>query len=294
MDHATGADTTYSPEHTARLLWKLAEPVHAVTYFAPECHAAFEEAGLRGFWRGYFAGRAAPLGAVGSAPVIAAFFSFAPDMVARALPSIWDTITPDRALRARSAGVRATLARLLADRERDVEHVATLLARYVDGLDCADRPLASANAALPRPDDPRGLLWHAATVLREHRGDGHVAALAAARLDGCEALVLRAGIDLPRAELQPYRGWTDEKWEAAAARLAGRGLLDAVTRRATVAGLRTHASVEAATDRAAAGPWRGVPAHEVAELAAVLAPLSEACATALRFPNPMGLPDRRV
>ncbi|MFF8293182.1 hypothetical protein ACF068_28720 [Streptomyces sp. NPDC016309] len=293
-DLATDTAPASPAERTARLLWTLAEPVHAVTYFAPECRAAFEEAGLRGFWRGYFAGRAAPLGAVGPAPVTAAFFSFAPGMVARALPSVWDTVTPEKALHIRAEGARAALTRLLAGREREAEHAAASLARYVTGLDCAGRPLAAVNAALRRPDDPLALLWHAATVLREHRGDGHVAALVAADLDGCEALVLRAGTDLPRAELQPYRGWTDGEWEAAAARLAGRGLLDAATGRATAAGRRAHASVEAATDRAAARPWHALPPHEATGLLAALTPLSEACATALRFPNPIGLPDRRA
>ncbi len=288
----TPADSSSSPEHAARLLWTLFEPVHAVTYFAPECLAAFEEAGLRGFWRGYFAGRAAPLGAVGPAPVTAAFFSFAPAMVARALPAVWGTVAPEQVLKVREGGARAALARLSADREREVEHAAALLARYVDDLDCGGRPLAAVNAALPAPGDPHARLWHAATVLREHRGDGHVAALVAAGLDGCEVLVLRAGTDLPRSELQPFRGWTDAEWAAAAARLAGRGLLDAATGRATEAGRRVHASVEQATDRAAARPWRGVPAHEVARLVAALTPLSEACATALRFPNPIGLPGR--
>ncbi len=69
------------PAATARRMWTLFEPVHVVSYFAAPAKGAFEQAGLRGFWRGYFAGRAAPIGPVGAAPVIAAFFSFAPSMV---------------------------------------------------------------------------------------------------------------------------------------------------------------------------------------------------------------------
>ena len=57
----------------ARRMWTLFEPVHVVTYFSPEGRDAFEAAGLRGFWRGYFAGRAAPLGRTGAAPVVAIF-----------------------------------------------------------------------------------------------------------------------------------------------------------------------------------------------------------------------------
>jgi hypothetical protein len=80
-------------------------------------------------------------------------------------------------------------------------------------LDCAGRVLAAANAALPAPDDALARLWQAATVLREHRGDGHFAALVTAGIDGCEALVLRCALDLRREDVQPARGWTDEQWD---------------------------------------------------------------------------------
>src|ERR1022692_1609682 len=99
----------------ARRMWTLFEPVHGVTYFAPEARGAFEDAGLRGFWRGYFAGRAAPLGAVTAAPVTASFYNFAPPMVSRALPAVWQLISPQRALDVRRAGAVAALSRVLGD-----------------------------------------------------------------------------------------------------------------------------------------------------------------------------------
>ena len=178
---------------TARRMWTLFESVHVVTYFTPEARAGFEAAGLRGFWRGYFAGRAAPLGAVGAAPVTASFFNFAPSMVARALPGVWELITPEDALAVRSAGAVSALRRLLGDQEAAVAAAADGLLRVTDGLDCAGRVLAAANAALPAPGEPAARLWYAATLLREHRGDAHFAALLAADIDGCEALVLRTG-----------------------------------------------------------------------------------------------------
>ncbi|MGW7363580.1 SCO6745 family protein [Streptomyces sp. NPDC054841] len=285
-------DTVDIAEHIARTVWSLAEPVHAVTYFAPEAHAAFEDAGLRGFWRGYFAGRAAPFGAAGPEQVAAAFFSFAPSMVARALPSVWELVPPHRALELRRSGARAALERLLAGREKEVARAGDLLAPYAASLDCAGRPLAAANSALPWPDNPFDRLWHATTLLREHRGDGHVAALVAAGLDPCEILVLRTGIDLPRSELQPYRGWPDEQWDAAAGRLARRGLLSP-DGGATEAGRLLHDSVETATDTASARPWAGVEPDAVRELTETLTPLAHACAAALRFPNPIGVPDVR-
>src|SRR5215471_19794631 len=99
---------------TARRMWTLFEPVHDVTYFASEARAAFEAAGLRGFWRGYFAGRSAPLGRISAAPVTASFYTFAPAMVSRALPAVWDVASPQDALRAREAGAVAALSRMLA------------------------------------------------------------------------------------------------------------------------------------------------------------------------------------
>ncbi|MFJ5117236.1 hypothetical protein [Kitasatospora sp. NPDC088548] len=276
--------------HPARALWWLFEPVHAVTYFSPEGRAAFEEAGLRGGWRGYFAGRSAPLGAVDAAPVIAAFFSFAPATVERALPDVWSQAGPDAALAARLDGSSAALARLLEHvKPEQVELVADLLEQAVARLDCAGRVLAAANTALPRPEGLYGRLWQAATVMREHRGDGHVAALVSAGLDGCEALVVRCALDVRREVLQPLRGWSDEEWEAAAARLVERGWL---TERGTITecGRIRHQSLEAATDLAAARVWEHHPRAELDRLAAALKPISALCRGSMPPINPIGLP----
>jgi hypothetical protein len=282
--------------YAARSMWTLFEPVHAVTYFAPQGRAAFEQAGLRGFWRGYFAGRAAPLGPVGAAVVGASFFNFAPGMVARAIPGVWELISPEQALRVRAAGASHALGALLAGQEAAAEAAADLLWRAVGELDCAGRVLAAANVGLPAPwegtegSGALGRLWQAATVLREHRGDGHWAALAAADIDGCEAVVLRCGLDLRREDLQPIRGWTDEEWDAARDRLAGRGLMGP-DRTLTSAGREAHAAVEAATDRAASRPWARLGAEATAELAALLLPLARACASVVPYPSPMGVPE---
>src|SRR5260370_18710390 len=112
-------------------MWTLFEPIHAVTSFASEARSAFEQAGLRGFWRGYFAGRAAPLGAANAAVVAASFFNFAPAFVARAIPAVWALITPDEALRVRTAGATEALRGLLAGRESQAPAAADLLRRAV-------------------------------------------------------------------------------------------------------------------------------------------------------------------
>jgi hypothetical protein len=207
-------------------MWTLFEPVHAVTYFTADSRSAYEQAGLRGFWRGYFAGRAAPLGPVSAAVVAASFFNFAPAFVARAIPGVWELVTPEEALRARLEGAVAALRGLLAGRESEAAAAADLLWRAVGELDFPGRVLSAANAALPVPQDGLARLWQAATVLREHRGDGHFAALAAADIDGCEAVALRCLMDLSRETMQPVRGWTDEAWDDALARLAARGWVD--------------------------------------------------------------------
>jgi hypothetical protein len=296
---------------TARRMWTLFEPVHVISYFTADSRDAFEQAGLRGFWRGYFAGRAAPIGLTGPAPVVAAFFSFAPPMVARAVPGVWDLISPADAIAVRQAGAVAALRRLLdlADgtAPAPIAAAADRLTERTTDLDWAGRTLGAANAALPVPSESLARLWHAATVLREHRGDGHIAALVAANLDAPEALALRAGVDLAangahgvgsnshvsagwgRAQMQPARGWTDEEWNAAVARLGGRGLLHP-NGTATQAGTELHRNIERATDVTAARPWARLAERELDEISDVLLPIARACATVLPVPNPVGVP----
>jgi hypothetical protein len=271
----------------ARAMWTMFEPVHDVAYFAPEALGAFTEAGLRGYWRGYFAGRAAPLGGSRAAVVTASFYNFAPAFVARAIPGVWELITPQEAIAVREAGAAASLRRLLDGREAEAAKAADLLWRAVEDLDFAGRVLSAANSELPVSGDPLTRLWQATTLLREHRGDGHFAALTAAGIDGCEAVVLRCAKDISRDLMQPVRGWTDEEWDAAAARLAERGWIgeDGTL---TAAGRVVHDTVEAATDQAAERPWNRMGAAGLAEVADVLLPLAQACAAALPEVIPVG------
>jgi hypothetical protein len=288
-------------------MWALFEPVHVISYFAPPSLEAFVQAGLRGFWRGYFAGRAAPVGLTGAAPIVACFFSFAPTMVGRAIPGVWELIAPQEALAVRQAGAVAALRSLLglrgaAPAPAPIVAAADGLAGIVTDLDVAGRTLAAANAALPVPVEPLARLWHAATVLREHRGDGHIAALVAADLNAPEALALRAGVDRAtkganshvapgwrREQMQPARGWTDEQWEAAETGLAARGLLQP-DGTATTAGVDLHRQIEHDTDVAAARPWVALSEGQVQQLADLLLPVTTACAAVLPSPNPVGVP----
>jgi len=271
----------------ARQLWSLFEPLHAVTYFAPEGRAAFEAAGLRGFWRGYFASRSAPLGLAPAAVTTALYANFAPQMVERAIPSVWDLASPAEVLDARLEGSVAALSRLFDG--ADVGQAATLLQSVAATAPTSGRALGAANAALPWPTEPLAVLWQAATVLRELRGDGHVLAQLSVGLDGLSTMVLRCGHDLARESLQPNRGWTDDEWEASAADLTDRGLLD-TDGRITTDGRDLLDRAEALTDELAQEPWTIAGPDVAARFAELAEPLSRAARTALPPVNPIGLP----
>jgi hypothetical protein len=271
----------------ARAKWTLFEPLHAVTYFAPEGRTAFEAAGLRGFWRGYFASRSAPLGRAPAAVTTALYASFAPRMVERAIPSVWELASPEETLAARVQGSVAALSRLLDGQE--VDEAASILQSVAAGAPTSGRALGAANAALPWPDEPLALLWQAATVLRELRGDGHVLAQLSVGLDGLSTMVLRAGHDLERESLQPNRGWTDDEWAASTESLIARGLLGPDAQ-ITPAGVDLLDRAEALTDELAQEPWT-LAGPEVADrFAELAAPLARAARTALPPVNPIGLP----
>ncbi|MFC5927394.1 SCO6745 family protein [Micromonospora vulcania] len=270
-------------------MWAHFEPVHAVTYFHPRARAAYEAVGLRGYWRGYFAGRSAPLGATEAAPVIAVFFSFAPPMVTRALPAVWQLATPQEALRARLTGAVQALAELTYELpEAHLREAADLLERAAVAAQTAGRVLGAANAALPVGEYPLARLWQAATTLREHRGDGHVAALVAAGLDPVETLAWRVAVDSSPENLLG-RGWSEEQWQEARERLTQRGWLtpDGAPTEQGQAGFR---AVEAATDLAAEHPWRALGPDDTDRLRELLLPMARSCHTVIPPDSPIGLP----
>ena len=210
----------------ARRLWSCLEPIHAVIYFSPEPLAALAEAGYKGFWMGYFAGRAAPMGRVEPEIVFATFYNFSMAHVRRAIPDSWTFAPPSAALVARREGSVAALQRAFADRQlaESVETAAMLARAAAESAPMEGRTLFAANRALPWPDEPMAALWHAATLLREHRGDGHVAALTAGGIHGREANVLQSAARVvPRDVFAAARRYDDIEWESISATLIGRG-----------------------------------------------------------------------
>lgn len=281
-------------EHLSRRMWRVTEPYHALGYFAPETRAAYDAAGLKGYWMGYFASRAAAMGPVPPEMVVATFYNFHPRMVKRAIPDAWSFASPAVILQARRDGVDAALRRLLGELvDSDVvKEAAGLARRATAGCSAPGRPLYAAHAGLPWPDDPHLELWHAITLLREFRGDGHVTALSVAGLDGCEAHVaLSATGALPRTSIEPFRGWSDRDWADASRRLQARGWLDAKDR-LTKEGGTAHALLEQRTDELAHAPWLLLSDEECDRLQelmlVILRPILEG--DAIPYPNPIGVP----
>jgi hypothetical protein len=250
-------------EPSARRAWRVTEPLHAMIYFAPEAPERYSALGIEPH-AGYFASRAAVFGAVGAGPVIATFYNFNPDLVRRALPAAWAKATPAAVLAARMDAADAALRRGLGDAvgSREVAEAADLARRAADSAAplTAGRPLYAAHAELPWPEEPHLRLFHAQTLLREFRGDGHVAALLTAGISGLDALVLHVASGEADARfLRPSRGWSRDQWAGAIDGLRSRGLVSSHDDGPvlTEAGLELRAGVEATTDRLAE------PAYEV-------------------------------
>lgn len=275
----------------ARRLFDRIEPVHAVTYFAPEARSALDDLGYRGFWMGYFAARSAPLGRVPADVVTAIFYNFAPHRVAKALPAAWDVALPEVALQARERSAVAALERCGVRDDDGARTAAALAAKATRDLPVDGRPLYAANKALDWPDDPVAMLWHAATLLREHRGDGHVAILAAAGLSGRECNVLHAAAGrVPREMIMRSRDYDDAQWRDHVEQLARRGLLD-TSGELTPAGHAVKQQIEDATDTLALTALDGLTDEEVETLFQTLTPITRAVVSADIVPSatPMGL-----
>ncbi|HVY11213.1 MAG TPA: hypothetical protein VHB18_13810 [Mycobacteriales bacterium] len=265
----------------ARKAYKTVEPLHTAAYFAAEMGPAYAAAGVKGTMRGYFAVRSAPMGQVSAEVVVATFYNFSPTLVAEAIPSVWQETTPEAILAARLSGIDAVYRRVLGDAvvaSAEMAEAAELAREATTATSGVGRALFAGHAGLPWPDAPHLQLFHAQTLLREYRGDGHVAALALAGLDAIGALVTHLATDEASMALpmvRATRGWTDEEWEAGKARVQERGLVDAEGK-ATAAGKALREEIEQQTDEAAAAPYVHLGPERVERLRTLTRPWSKA------------------
>lgn len=277
----------------ARRLWEATEPVHAIVYFAPEPAEAARRVGLRGFWMSYFASRFAPLGPVPAAAATAMAYGFAPAMVQRAIPDAWRLADPAIVLDARISGAAEALRHHLGQPElASLAKLSGLLWEAIAGFRFDGRPLAAAWSQVPRPDDSVASAWLAATIVREHRGDGHVLAGVSAGLRGLDATVTFVATGaISRELIQPSRGWSDEDWQQSVRRLRARGLLDR-DGRLTKTGGALRRDVEDLTDRLAAAPVERLGETGVRQAIDLAAPVSRHLIDSglIPVPNPIGAP----
>jgi hypothetical protein len=274
----------------ARKMWRTLEPYHGMIYFTPRATEAYAELGITGR-TGYFASRSAPMGAVPASVVIATFFNFKPALVERSMRDAWQTTTPEALIAARFAAADAALRDLLGDEvigSPEVVEAAGIARAAAEACRAPGRPLYAAHAELAWPDEPHLVLWHAITLLREYRGDGHIAALVVEGLDGCEALVTHgsAGV-IPPPLLQSTRGYNDEEWVAAQNRLEARGWRQ--DGEPTPQGIAARERIETVTDEQAMAPWIAIGQDAADRLRALVRPQSKTIANGGVFLAPTTL-----
>ncbi|MGW2559256.1 SCO6745 family protein [Streptomyces sp. NPDC001514] len=261
---------TSLPPRAGRRCHNAVNPLHSTLYFSPDYAKELAGLGIEDTRAAYFAGRAAAMGAVGPGTVAATFYNFNHELIARHLPAVWDTASPATVLAARLRAADATLRRLLGDEvvaSAEMAEAARLALRATEACTRHARPLYAAHADLPVPEEPHLAYWHAATLLREHRGDGHLTALLIAGLDPLEALVSHTatGKGMSPRWILASRGWRRTDWEAASDRLRERGLLGAEGE-LTSEGAALRAELEEHTDRLDLAPYEHLGAAGVERL----------------------------
>ena len=265
---------------TARKTWRTVEPIHGMIYFAPEADEQYRLVGVTDRQAGYFGSRSAAMGEASAELVIATFYNFNPESVRAAIPMVWQEVRPEEFVDARLVAADHALRRLLGDAVASAEMVAaSRLARNAALAACdrlEGRPLFAGHASLAWPDQPHLVLWHAQTLLREFRGDGHIAALVAEDVSGIEALIMHGGTgEIGPEVLQNTRNWSDAAWTSAVDRLIGRGLLDPDGTLSRL-GAERRQWVEDRTDTLALAPYEAIGEEGCDELRQLVRPFSRA------------------
>lgn len=267
---------------------RVLDPLHSLIYFVPEAEERYTAAGLRPGRMGYFASRSAAMGAVSAGTVTATFYNFSPQLVARHIPDAWTLASPAQVLAARKEAADAALRRLLGEAvdSPELAEAAVLAREAADACTPEGRPLYAAHAELDWPSEPHLALWHACTLLREFRGDGHLAALSINGVNGLKALITHTatGKGFLPAVAKASRAWSDEEWDAASAQLRSDGLLNeegALTEQ----GVQLRQRIEDQTDAAAVGPWRHLGAEKAGRLHDIGRRLARTAVAAGAFPD---------
>lgn len=244
------------------------DPLHSLIYFVPEAEQEYIAIGLRPGRMGYFASRSAPMGPVSAGVTAATFYNFNPEIVARVIPRAWTLASPEDIIEARFRVADLALRRLLGSAidAPEVAEAVQLAREATEVMAPEARPLFAAHAGLAWPEQPHLALWHAASLLREYRGDGHLIALQMAGLSGIESIVTHTatGYGFLEGPAKLLRGWSDEQWSAAVDGLRARGLMDADG--LTAEGVALRERVEADTDRLDAAPWQQLGPDRTARL----------------------------
>ncbi|MFI7693415.1 MarR family winged helix-turn-helix transcriptional regulator [Nonomuraea sp. NPDC049655] len=267
----------HHPQARIHRMSELIEPIATAT-FSEVANEAFLAVGMRNYWDGYFAGRAAPLGLAPAEVVHAVFYNFADGEVARHIPWVWGKITPQEAITVREQGSTAALRQRIGELAGSpgLARAADLATRAALSAPTEGRPLYAGLRALDVPEEPVARLWHAATLLREHRGDGHNAALVAHGIGGTEAHVLMAvSLGMRAEEFGRIHHLPKARLTAVVDGLRDRGLVDAAGG-FTDAGRETKQRIEALTDELAAPAYDVLSTDELDELAAELEPIAAA------------------
>ncbi|MDT5012463.1 MAG: hypothetical protein QOH57_4080 [Mycobacterium sp.] len=251
-------------------LTRTLDPLHSVAYFLPATAERFGALGMQGM-TAYFAARSAPMGAVVTTVVTATFYNFNQELIAASIPAAWDMASPQTVTDTRYQIVEELLPSVLGEdlaRSAELSRAADVLCRVAEAIPDSDgRPLYAGHAELPWPTSAHSRLWHAVTLLREYRGDGHIAALVTYRLSGIEALITHtaSGIGFTADFARRLRGWSEEQWAAAVDRLRHRGVLDHAGA-LTSKGIQLRTEIEDLTDRLASAPWKTVTERDAAGL----------------------------
>ncbi len=273
--------TTPEQALLARKTWRTVEPLHGMIYFVPEAAEAYAALGIEGR-DGYFSSRSAPMGAVAAEVVIATFFNFNPELIHSAIPKAWTLTTPEQLVAARFAAADGACRRLLGDEvlaSKEMSRAAEI-ARHL-AMDASTnmegRPLGAGHANLPWPEQPHLVLWHGQSILREFRGDAHIALLVTHGLSGIDALITHAAAgDVPAHLLRSSRGWSAPQWDAAVDSMRQRGwVTEGDDPKLTDWGAAQRLEIEDQTDILAAAPYAALGEDACAELRTLARPWSK-------------------